>query len=143
MSLMLRRAEITQATLDRYHGQPFEYGRADCVQLAAFHLRAMGHKVLLSKGGRYGSALGAAKSLRRAGFASLAEALDAMGLERIAPAAAIVGDILTIPTAARLEALFVVLGNGRAVGWVDETPGAAVVQPVLYETGWRVPCLKR
>jgi hypothetical protein len=140
---LVRRTEITQATLDRFIGKSFAYGRADCVQMAAFHLKAMGHTVLLSKGGQYRSALGAGKAIRRAGYASLAEALDAMGLERIPPAAALPGDIIAIPTAAKLECLMIVLGNGRALGWVDEVPEASVLQPVMYETGWRVPCLKR
>jgi hypothetical protein len=137
------RAEVTQATLDRFVGKPLIFGSADCAQMIARHLRAMGHRVLLSKGGRYQSARGALRAIRRAGYDNLTEALDAMGLERIPPAAAITGDIISLPTDAELECLMIVLGNGRALGWVDGVPGAAVVQPVMYENGWRVPCLKR
>ena len=141
---LVRRTEITQATLDRFIGRAFAWGQADCAQLAAFHLRAMGHKVLLSKAGRYRSALGAAKALKRAGFANLTEALDAHGLEQIAPASALPGDIIAIPHDPKQpEALMIVLTNGRVLGWVDDVEGAAVLQPVQYLRGWRVPCLKR
>lgn len=139
---LVRRAEIAQATLDRFKDRAFAYGSADCVQMAAFHLRGMGHQVLLSKGGRYRTGVGAVRALKRAGFNSLSEAIDAFHFERIAPAAALVGDILALPheEGAQLEALAVALGNGRVLGWHPDAPGAAVLQPVMYEHAWRVPC---
>lgn len=144
MHELIRRTAIAQATLDRFKDRPFAYGSADCVQMAAFHLRAMGHQVLLSKGGRYRSGVGAVRALDRAGYRSLSEALDAMALERIAPAAALTGDILSLPQeeGAPLEALAIALGNGRVLGWHADAPGAAVLQPVMYENAWRVTCRK-
>ena len=136
---LTRRVEITQATLDRYVGRELNYGAVDCVQIAAFHLRAMGLKVLLSKGGRYRTELGAAKALKRAGFASLAEALEDLGLDRVPAASVIVGDLLEIPTAASIGCLMIALGNGRALGFVDDHPVAAVLQPLQYVAGWRAP----
>jgi hypothetical protein len=142
---LTRRVAAAQATLDRYRDKGFAYGSGDCVQMAAFHLRRMGHVVVLSKGGAYRSALGAVKALRRAGHASIAAALDAHGLERIAPAAAIVGDIVALPAAdgSPLEALTVALGNGRVIGWHVEVAGATVMQPVAFAAAWRVPVIVR
>lgn len=142
--MLVRRTEITQATLDRFKDRPLAYGSADCVQKAAFHLRAMGHTVLLTKGGRYRSAIGAVRALHRAGYRSLCEALDAMVLERIAPASAWTGDILAMPPeeGARLEALGIALGNGRVTGWHPDSPGCAVLQPEQYLAAWRVPLVE-
>ncbi|MDF1506493.1 hypothetical protein [Roseisolibacter sp. H3M3-2] len=141
---LVRRAEITQLTLDRFKERPFRFGAGDCVQMTAFHLRGMGHQVLLSKGGQYRTGLGAVRALRRAGFASLSEALDEMGLARIAPAAALTGDVLALPheEGSPLEALTIALGNGRVLGWHAELAGAAVLQPVQFVTAWRVPWLR-
>src|SRR3546814_18401415 len=41
----VRRKEATQATLDKFKGQPFDWGAGrHCVRLAHFHLRQMGQK---------------------------------------------------------------------------------------------------
>jgi hypothetical protein len=140
---LLARTEIAQATLDRFKGHPLTYGRHDCVQMAAFHLRASGYRVLLSKGGRYRSAIGAVRALRRAGYQDLFGALDDLGLVRIAPAAAIVGDIVALPSEEEiLPALTIALGNGRVIGWHPDAEGAAVLQPLAFEAAWRVECRK-
>ncbi len=142
--VIVRRTEITQATLDRFKDRPFAFGSADCVQLAAFHLRAMGHRVLLTKGGRYQTAIGAVRALRRAGHRDLRQALDAMLLEPIAPAAAWTGDIIAMPPeeGAKIEALGIALGNGRVLGWHPDAAGAAVLQPDQYLAAWRVPLVE-
>lgn len=141
---LVNRTAATQATLDRFRDRPFAYGSADCMQMVAFHLRGMGHRLLLSKGGRYRTGLGAVRALTRAGYASLSEVLDRVPLERIAPAEALAGDVLCLPQedGAPLEALAVALGNGRVLGWHADAPGAAVLQPLIYEHAWRVPCRK-
>ncbi|SNS53062.1 hypothetical protein SAMN06295912_108112 [Sphingomonas laterariae] len=133
------RRDAAQATLDRYRGQPFRFGRYDCCRLAAFHLRQLGYKPALARGGSYSSALGARRALARAGFASLAEALDTLGLERIPPAAAIVGDIVQADGEDAFGALAVVLGNGRIIGWAEGHDGAEVMQMIAMNTAWRVP----
>lgn len=139
-SEMIMRVEVTQATLDRFIGRPFVWGSADCGQLAAFHLKGMGHRLVLTKWGSYRSALGAAKAMKRAGYADLSAVLDGMGLDRIPPAAVLPGDVLALPheESAVFEALTVALGNGRVLGFYGE--GAAVLQPLMFETAWRVPC---
>ena len=135
----VRRTEAAQKTLDVWSKRPMKLGTSDCVRMVAAHLRLLGYKVKLPPSGSYRTAASALKALKAAGFASVEEALDGQGLERIAPAAAIVGDILMLPGVDRLGGLTVALGNGRVVGWHEEVPGgAAVLQPIEYVTAWRV-----
>lgn len=136
---LIRRTAAAQATLDKWSKRPFRLGTSDCVRMAADHLRRMGYKVKLPPSGSYRTLASAVKALRARGYASLEAALDDMGLDRIAPAAAIAGDIILLPGADKLGALTICLGNGRAVGWHDDLPaGAAVLQPVEMSTAWRV-----
>ncbi|MCH7863261.1 MAG: hypothetical protein IH998_16750 [Proteobacteria bacterium] len=133
----IRRTNAAQATLDHWKTRPMQLGTSDCVRMTASHLRRLGHKVKLPASGSYRSVRSALKALNERGYSSLADALDAMGLERIAPASAIVGDILMLPAEDKLGALVVALGNGRVVGYHEEAIGAAVLQPIEYVTAWR------
>jgi hypothetical protein len=146
---MVRRVAAAQATLDKWQGVAFEWGRADCVRLAAAHLRNMGHKVSLSKGGAYGSVLSARRALKRAGFDSVADAVDGQGFARIPPASALVGDLLMLPGSddgdteiEGMGALAVALGNGRVLMWHPDADGATVCQPVEYQAAWRVEAMQ-
>ena len=131
------RTRAAQATLDQWSTRPMRLGTSDCVRMTASHLRRLGHKVKLPASGSYRTIRSALKALDERGYASLADALDGMGLERIAPAAAIVGDVLALPAEDKLGALVVALGNGRVVGYHADAVGAAVLQPVDYIAAWR------
>ena len=133
---MVRRVEVTQRTLDHFKGRPFAFGRSDCVRLAAFHLRLMGYRPALARGGSYDSALGARAALRRAGFADLAAAVDAL-LPRVPPASAIVGDIVQGEGDTPFDALGVALGNGRIIGFHEDAGGAVVMQMRAMTLAWR------
>lgn len=139
---MQRRAAAAQATLDRFVGRAFAWGRDDCVRLAAFHLRKMGHRPHVAKAGSYRSALSARRALARAGHQSLEAAVDSLGLVRIPMAAAIVGDVGLLPSDAgtdeALGALIVCLGNGRWLGFAaDADHACAVFQPLTGGAAWR------
>lgn len=135
---MIRRQQAAQAAVDRFKGQPWELGKNDCVRLAAFVLRKMGHRPQLGKAGSYKTGPGAILALKRAGYATLAEALDALGLERIAPAAARVADIIMIPGEAPLDgALTIAVGNGRVLGFHEDAGSAEILQPVDFIGAWR------
>jgi hypothetical protein len=138
MTELERRVAAAQATLDRFKDRPLKLGRDDCVRMVAFHLRKLGHKVVLPASGSYGTLRSALKELKTRGFASLADALDGMGFERIAPAAAAAGDVLMLPAVDQLGSLVVALGNGRVVGYHEDARGAAVLQPVEFVAAWRV-----
>lgn len=138
---MIARRDAAQAAVDRFDGQPFAWGKNDCVRLAAFTLRKLGHKPNLARAGTYSSLLGAKRALVRTGFATLEEALDALGLPRIPPAAAVVGDIVGLPGLDDWTALTVALGNGRVLGFMSGRCG--VLAPITPLTAWRVePCRK-
>jgi len=134
-----RRRDAAQATLDRFKDQPFAFGKNDCVRLVAFHLRKLGYRPQLAKAGTYRTALSARRALERAGFGSLAEALDAIGLERIAPAAVIVGDVVQCEGDDELGALAVYVGNGRILGYSEDAAGAVVMQSLKIDLAWRAP----
>ncbi|WP_267433777.1 hypothetical protein [Sphingomonas sp. GM_Shp_1] len=133
----IRRTRAAQATLDQWSARPMRLGTSDCVRMTAAHLRRLGHKVKLPASGAYRTTRSALKALEERGYTSLADALDAMELERIAPAEAIVGDVLMLPAEDKLGALVVALGNGRVVGYHSDAVGAAVLQPVEYIAAWR------
>lgn len=136
---LIRRRDAAQQTLDAWSARPMKLGSADCVRMVAAHLRMLGYQVKLPPAGGYRTVNSAMKALADAGYASIGEALDAIGLERIAPAATIVGDIMLMPAAHELGALVVCVGNGRVVGWHDEVPGGTIVmQPVEMLAAWRV-----
>jgi hypothetical protein len=136
---MVRRQKAAQATVNRFKGAPFAYGRNDCVRMAVFVLRQMGHRPHLGRAGTYSSARGAVRALKRAGFASLAEAMDGQHLARIAPAAALPGDLVMIPAEAPFDgALTVAVGNGRVLGYHQDLDGADILQPVQYLAAWRL-----
>ena len=67
----------------RYRDKPFQWGKVDCAKVAAFHLKKLGHKILISKAGAYSSPLGAARALKRLGYANLAEMAEGVGLTPI------------------------------------------------------------
>ena len=126
-----------QATLDRFKDVPFAFGSSDCAKLVAFHLRQLGYRPGMSKAGKYTTAVGARAALKRLGVKSIAEKLDAIGLERIAPAAVVAGDIVQGASGDEFAALGVVLGNGRLVGFHEQAAGAAVLQIIDIAAAWR------
>lgn len=135
---MVRRVAAAQATLDRFKDRPLKLGYEDCVRMTAFLLRRLGRRVKLPPAGSYRTIKGAKKALQARGFADLGAAIDSFGFERIAPAAAIVGDVLMLPAENELGALTVALGNGRVLGYHPDSLGAAVLQPLLFDAAWRV-----
>lgn len=136
---ILARTQATDKTLAAYIDAPFAWGRRDCGRMVAMHLRHMGHRVSLVKAGEYSSAKGAVRALSRMGYESLEAALDAQFV-RIAPAEAVVGDVIALPSDCALSALAVRLSNGRVLhSWQG---GFSISEPLLFVAAWRVPCLK-
>ncbi|SFS42172.1 DUF6950 family protein [Brevundimonas viscosa] len=138
MSPMIRRVEAVQATIDRFRDKPLKLGTDDCVRMAAFALRKQGVRASLLKAGSYSSEAGARRVMKRLGYETLAEAVDALGLPRIAPAMALPGDILTLPAADGSDlALAVAVGNGRVLGFWEAAGVCTVFQPLRYDAAWR------
>lgn len=135
MHVMIRRQQAVEATVQRFAGRPLAYGRDDCARMAAFLVKRLGVKVRLAKMPRYASAVGAARALATLGVADLAEVVDLAGLPRIAPARAVVGDLLGLPGPDDTVALHVCLGAGTSFGLVDGVFQPGRVHQVL--TAWR------
>nr|WP_047170076.1 hypothetical protein [Sphingomonas sp. Y57] len=137
------RLNAAQATLDEFKGKPFRLGERDCVRMVAAHLRRLGYQVKLPPRGSYRTVRAARKALADRGFADLCAAVDAHGLERIPPAAAVVGDIIACPGTDEFgPALHVALSNGRTVAYHEDLAGAGVLQPVEYVAAWRAPPIR-
>lgn len=134
---LVARRSAAQATVDRFKGRVFSYGKDDCVRLAAFVLRKRGHRPQLGKAGSYSSLLGAKRALKRAGYETLAEALDAMGLPRIPPASVLPGDIVMVPADAFDGGFGVAVGNGRVIGWHEDLETADICHPLVFVAAWR------
>lgn len=129
----VRRQQAASAALRRFKGVTLRYGTNDCIRMAGLTLRKMGHKVELPKAGEYKTLLGGLKLLRARGFSSIEAALDAMGLRRMTLAYAQPADIIGVPGSDGVTALWVCVGNGRALGWHEVSDQACIIQPTLAE----------
>ena len=142
-SPLQRRVDIAQEALDAYVGKPFAWGSADCVRLAVFVLRKAGFHPGLAKFGEYSSEAGARRALRHAKMATLADAVDDVGLMRIAPASALPCDLIAFPGEGELQGLAVALGNRRVLGFTESVQdGACSIIAANLEhaiTAWSVP----
>ena len=135
--LELRHAAI-EATMARYRDRPFKWGSVDCAKVAAFHLKKLGHKILISKAGTYSSPLGAARALRRLGYANLPEMADGIGLLQIAPARMLLGDICAIEGDTQLGAIGIYAGNGNIFCFHEDHPGLVTMTPTTILRAWSV-----
>lgn len=93
----LRRIEATLATKNEFIGRSLDYKAVDCLRIAAFCLRQLGHSKPTKGVRKYSSLLGAVRALKESGFKNLIEAVDDYGLTPIPPALAIAGDIIAYP----------------------------------------------
>lgn len=136
---LITRRDAAQATLDRFMDQPFAWGTADCAQMIGWHLQQLGIVTGGEQAGTYSTAIGAKRALARMGVTSLAEQLDRLGFERIAPARALAADIIALPSEGALDAIAIALGNGTIFGFHESAPAATVMRPVAFQAAWRVP----
>lgn len=124
----------TQKTVDLWKGRPFKDGTGDCMQLIKAHARHMGKPLKVPK---YKDTKSAAAALRKAGFKTLGQAMDAH-FTRIEPSHVLVSDIVEMPGANGFTGLTVAVGNGRVLGFHEEVPHADILQPVLISGAWRI-----
>ena len=109
------------------------------MKLATHALIKMGHGSGPMKGLAYSSEAHGLRVLRKAGFRSLLEALDARGLVRIAPAAAMQGDLIALdagddnPFGA---ALTVAMSDGIVLGFSQGV--CSTWRPLAYQAAWRL-----
>lgn len=138
---LVRRKGVTQLMLNRWRGVPFRWGKADCANLAAAHLRAMGHGAAMPKIRFYRDALGAKRALQDLGVERLPDYLDRVGTITRLPSAAFAlpGDLVALPAEDSLGAVCIYLGNGACLGWHPDAEGCEVlVDVVQWEAAWRL-----
>jgi len=136
---LIRRQAALGRTMARFRRKPFRLGRNDCVQLARFHLKAMGHRKLPASG-RYSTPAGARRALRSTGHETLEALLDSL-LPRIAPAAMLPGDVALLAAepgapAADVGAIAISLG-GKLMGWHPDKEELAVLDVSAIAAAWR------
>lgn len=140
---LLRRKAAADACVRRFAGKPLRWGQTDCVKLAALAMRKQGVTVPLLRGVRYSSETTALRRLRELGFDCLSAAMDATGLVRIAPARALPGDIVGLPTESEgfdVSLMVCVAGGSRELLGLDGAGRFAVLRPAEHFVGsWRVP----
>jgi hypothetical protein len=131
---LVRRQEAVAKTIAKFRDKPFVWGEQDCGKLLLSHLAAMGHKKL-AKPGRYKDALGARRALTAMGFETVEDWLDSL-LPRIAPAAALPGDIVVVQGDAGLDCITISVGF-KAFGWHEDAPGATILIHREVKGAWR------
>lgn len=135
----LLRQTATEATLARYRGKTFDWRTgATCVHMARFQLRQMGHRPPTLP--RLRSALAAKREMQRRGWADVGAMLDAIGLQRIAPAQMLLGDLAVGPANEFFGAIGVCAGPLKLLGWQEDAPGLVIIDADFSQlTGaWRV-----
>ncbi|WP_426043706.1 DUF6950 family protein [Caulobacter sp. DWR3-1-2] len=131
------RVTATQATLDRFLGKTYKLSTVDCGRMLGLHLRKLGRKVEVPKIGAYSTYPGALKWLKQRNCDSLEAYLDALGLLRISPASALVGDILTLGSSELLSAPVIYVGDGRYLGFHEDSACCELLKPTEFALAWR------
>ena len=138
MNPLERRRLATQATVDKFGGHPFEWGRYDCAKMLAFQLRGLRRPIAHAKAGSYSSAVGASRAIRRMGFENMSALMDAH-FEAIAPAACLLGDIIEFQADNPLGALGVALGNNAVFCYSEEVETGPVSARIhVASRAWRI-----
>lgn len=129
------RVAATSKTFDKFNGQSLVLGKVDCARMVAFHLRSLGYKFSLLKGGHYSNEVGARLALKKLGVSSLSEIMD-MHFPRIGLADASTGDVSCVRGEGDMgESMQVVLHRQNVIGLKDGVfAELAVIEP-LY--AWR------
>lgn len=138
MTQLEHRHAAIEATIARYRDKPFAWGKVDCAKVAAFHLKQLGHKILISKAGSYGSALGAARAIKRMGYSSLAEMADGVGLAAIPYSRMLLGDLAEVEADNAIGALGLYAGNGNIFCFHEDHPGLVTFKPSTILRAWSV-----
>lgn len=110
--------------------------KATCLHMTWFHLRRMGKRPPALP--QIGSLLAARRELDRRGWADVGAVLDALGLERIAPAAMRLGDLAMLEDDSGLGGIVISASAGKVIGWNEGATTMSVLQPLEIVAAWRV-----
>lgn len=131
---LAERAAATQQTFNAFKGEPFDWRHASCANLLATHLSNMGHPVPPMP--PMGTKKAAREALKAMGASSLLKLPAVLGLEEIAPAKMLVGDIAVLPgedgrTDGIRGAIVIAAGNGKFMGWHEAGEGLRMIDNAL------------
>lgn len=133
----VKRQRAMNRTLERFANKTFDWGGGrTCVHLARWHLKHMGHRVQAVP--KFDSAVEAKKALKGKGWASVPAMLDSL-LERIPPAAMVLGDIAVVPGDG-MDCILICAGPRRVFGWHEESETPVMIEPDMDKIigAWRV-----
>lgn len=139
------RSRAAQACVERFSARALAWGKVDCAQIVAHHLRGLGIKTAPLKGVTYRTEEQAHAALLASGFAGLGEALDAIPqLERIPWGLRLVGDIVGFQTEGGLwdMSLTVLITPQKVLGiHTDGQVASLTCRPEGIAAVWRAtPC---
>lgn len=136
MTPLERRQKHTQATLAKFGARAFRWGACDCAKIAAFHLRKF--RWVVPKTGGYRTAEEATARLAALGCDSLPDLAEKVGLPEIAPAYAIIGDIVSFAADHALGALGIVVGNGNMLAFHEARDIPVIMTMDRIDRAWSV-----
>ena len=134
---MVRRQQAVAATMAKYRARALDWkSKATCLHMTWFHLRRMGKRPPALP--QIGSLLAAKRELAKCGWDNVGDVLDAIGLERIAPAAMRLGDLAMLEDDSGLGGVVVSASAGKVIGWNEGAETMAVLMPLEIVAAWRV-----
>lgn len=120
MNIWDRRVQVAQQCAARFIGKPLDFKQYDCVRQARYVLHLRKQSAGLLKGVKWGSEAGAYRAMRKLGFASLIEGVDATGLLAVPFAMVRPADLVALPGDDAFGCtLGVYLGDGYVSGYQD------------------------
>ncbi len=140
--VLVRRQRAAEACVNAYFGQGLDFANSvHCGAMAAFVLDQLGREATVLRGARFTSDKGAVRWLKRKGFRTVMDAVDACGLERLPSYGfAMAADLLALEAPAGDAfgaSLAVCLGPGQALAWGEGDQGASIVEPLRVLASWR------
>ncbi|MDX3908427.1 MAG: hypothetical protein QHC67_01215 [Sphingobium sp.] len=133
-----RRHAAIEATMAKYRDRPFAWGKVDCARVGAFHLKQLGHKISISRGGSYTSALGAQRAIKKFGVTTLPELIESLGLTEIPYSRMLLGDLAQIEGDSPIGTIGIYTSNGNLFGFHQDHPGLVTLQPHNILRAWSV-----
>lgn len=131
---MVVRVEAFESTRKRFLDKKYSLGKTDCIKLARYQARQMGHNP--PKVPRYSTPLQAVRVLKKMGHDSVDELLASM-FPRIPLSMARIGDLVTGEGTDGLDATFVYSGR-KLMGFHQDAPGLVLIVPELVKTAYRL-----
>lgn len=141
MHPMIKRGRTVQACVDRFAFKDVAPGSRDCLTLAAHAMHNQGLKTKLIRDWKGTTWAEGYAYIKRKGFDDLVALMDAaLPNRRIAPAAALPGDIIALPAEDERFgcSLAVALDNGRVLGLNSASGLIEPLQPRQFVCAWRL-----